>query len=149
MLHKNKLIAHEAKKYDGYKLTYTGYDYLALKALRDRGVVSAVGTKVGVGKESDIYLTTNDEQEDLILKLHRLGRISFRQIKNKRDYMQHRKHASWLYMARLSALKEFAYMKVRRLPPSTTPSTPSLCSRSIPLRIVGALRQWFPRAQAC
>ncbi|ELR22387.1 RIO1 family protein [Acanthamoeba castellanii str. Neff] len=112
MLHKNKLIAHEAKKYDGYKLTYTGYDYLALKALRDRGVVSAVGTKVGVGKESDIYLTTNDEQEDLILKLHRLGRISFRQIKNKRDYMQHRKHASWLYMARLSALKEFAYMKV-------------------------------------
>jgi len=113
LLHRNKLIAHEAKKFDGYKLTYSGYDYLALKALRDRGVVSAVGNKIGVGKESDIYLSTNDHEEgDFILKLHRLGRISFRQIKNKRDYMQHRKHASWLYLARLSALKEFAYMKV-------------------------------------
>ncbi len=149
MLHKNKLIAHEAKKYDGYKLTYTGYDYLALKALRDRGVVSAVGTKVGVGKESDIYLTTNDEQEDLILKLHRLGRISFRQIKNKRDYMQHRKHASWLYMARLSALKEFAYMKVCRLPPPTTLQHLLCVLTLIPLCIVGAIRQRFSCAQAC
>lgn len=113
LLHKNKLINHEAKRYDGYRLTYSGYDYLALKAMRDRGALSAVGNKIGVGKESDIYLCTNDEGEDLILKLHRLGRTSFRQIKNKRDYMAHRKHASWLYMSRLSAIKEYAYMKVR------------------------------------
>jgi hypothetical protein len=41
-----------------------------------------------------------------------LGRISFRQIKNKRDYLMHRNNVSWLYMSRLAALREFAYMKV-------------------------------------
>lgn len=41
----------------------------------------------------------------------RLGRTSFRQLKNKRDYHKHRKAASWLYLSRLAAMKEFAYMK--------------------------------------
>ena len=41
----------------------------------------------------------------------RLGRTSFRQIKNKRDYHKHRHSASWLYLSRLAAMKEFAYMK--------------------------------------
>jgi len=44
--------------------------------------------------------------------LHRLGRTSFRTIKNNRDYLKHRKSASWIYMSRLAALKEYAYMKV-------------------------------------
>ena len=42
----------------------------------------------------------------------RLGRISFRAIKTKRDYLGKRKSASWLYMSRLAAQKEFAFMKV-------------------------------------
>jgi len=112
LLHRNKLVYHESKKYDGYKLTYLGYDFLALKTFRERNVVSGVGRKIGVGKESDIYVVINEEGEQLCLKLHRLGRISFRSIKNNRDYLQKRKHASWLYLSRLSALKEFAYMKV-------------------------------------
>jgi RIO kinase 2 len=111
LLHKNKLVVHEAKKYDGYRLTYAGYDYLALKALCQRGVISGVGNKIGVGKESDIYIVENDAGQQLVMKLHRLGRISFRTIKTKRDYLQHRKSASWLYLSRLAALKEFAYMK--------------------------------------
>ena len=32
----------------------------------------------------------NDEGEILALKLHRLGRTSFRAVKSKRDYLQHR-----------------------------------------------------------
>ena len=42
----------------------------------------------------------------------RLGRTSFRQLKNKRDYHRHRGNASWLYLSRLAAMKEFAFMKV-------------------------------------
>jgi RIO-like serine/threonine protein kinase len=42
----------------------------------------------------------------------RLGRISFRAIKNKRDYLGKRSSASWMYMSRLAAQKEFAFMKV-------------------------------------
>ncbi len=41
----------------------------------------------------------------------RLGRTSFRQLKNKRDYHKHRTKASWLYLSRLAAMKEYAYMK--------------------------------------
>jgi RIO-like serine/threonine protein kinase len=37
---------------DGYKLTYLGYDFLALKAFCSRNTVSLIGPKIGVGKES-------------------------------------------------------------------------------------------------
>eukprot|EP01103_Thecamoeba_quadrilineata_P012628 TRINITY_DN32_c0_g2_i1.p1 TRINITY_DN32_c0_g2~~TRINITY_DN32_c0_g2_i1.p1 ORF type:complete len:492 (-),score=107.37 TRINITY_DN32_c0_g2_i1:93-1532(-) len=111
-LHKNKLIFHDAKKYDGYKLTYGGYDFLALKALTQRSTIIGVGNQIGVGKESDVFIVYDQENVPMILKIHRLGRISFRAIKDKRDYLKHRKSASWLYLARLAALKEYAYMKV-------------------------------------
>ncbi len=53
----------------------------------------------------------NEEGEVLALKLHRLGRTSFRAVKNKRDYLRTRTSFSWLYLSRLSALKEFAFMR--------------------------------------
>lgn len=36
----------------GYRLTFTGYDYLALKALANRDVLHSFGSQIGVGKES-------------------------------------------------------------------------------------------------
>lgn len=108
---KNKLIAHDSKKYDGYKLTYNGYDFLALRALISRGHLGDVGIRIGVGKEADIHVAFSPDGKKLALKLHRLGRVSFKSIKNNRDYLQHRKHASWMYMARLAATKEYAYNK--------------------------------------
>ena len=36
----------------GYRLNYSGYDYLALKALASRDIVYSVGNQIGVGKES-------------------------------------------------------------------------------------------------
>lgn len=48
----------------------------------------------------------------LVMKLHRLGRVSFRAVKSKRDYLCHRSSYSWLYLSRLAALKEYAFMKV-------------------------------------
>jgi len=41
-----------------------------------------------------------------------LGRTSFRKLREKRDYHKNRKRISWLYLARLAAVKEFAFMKV-------------------------------------
>ena len=46
---------------EGYRLTFSGYDYLALKALTARGSVQSVGNQIGVGKESGrhvIYFTS-------------------------------------------------------------------------------------------
>ncbi|XP_020864817.2 serine/threonine-protein kinase RIO2 [Phascolarctos cinereus] len=111
-LAKHKLLAYErTKTVQGYRLTNGGYDYLALKALSSRQVVDSVGNQMGVGKESDIYIVANEEKKQFALKLHRLGRTSFRNLKNKRDYHKHRHNMSWLYLSRLSAMKEFAYMK--------------------------------------
>ncbi len=45
------------------------------------------------------------------MKLHRLGQTSFRAVKSKRDYLRHRNSYNWLYLSRLAALKEFAFMK--------------------------------------
>ncbi|XP_005804055.1 serine/threonine-protein kinase RIO2 [Xiphophorus maculatus] len=109
---KHKLVVYErSKTVQGYRLNYGGYDYLALKTLCSREVILSVGNQMGVGKESDIYIVASPNEEQYALKLHRLGRTSFRNLKNKRDYHKHRKNMSWLYLSRLSAMKEFAYMK--------------------------------------
>ncbi len=44
----------------GYRLTYPGYDYLALKALASRDVVASVGNQIGVGKESGESMVPNN-----------------------------------------------------------------------------------------
>ncbi|WFC93614.1 non-specific serine/threonine protein kinase [Malassezia brasiliensis] len=112
-LAKRKLVARvQNNAYDGFRLTYGGYDYLAVRALSKRKSIYSVGQRIGVGKESDIQIVANEEGETRVLKLHRLGRISFRKIKEKRDYMGNRKSASWMYMSRLAAEKEFEFMKV-------------------------------------
>uniref|UniRef100_A0A0V0G6Y6 Serine/threonine-protein kinase RIO2 n=1 Tax=Triatoma dimidiata TaxID=72491 RepID=A0A0V0G6Y6_TRIDM len=109
---KNRLLSYErGRHYDGYRLTNAGYDYLALKTLTSRGSVYSFGNQIGVGKESNIYVVANEEGQPLCLKLHRLGRICFRNLKEKRDYHAHRNKASWLYLSRISATKEYAYMK--------------------------------------
>ena len=79
---------------------------------------------------TDIHIVADSEGREMVLKLHRyalafqlcdlllriqisLGRISFRTIKQNRDYLGKRKSASWMYMSRLAAQKEWAFMKVR------------------------------------
>lgn len=43
--------------------------------------------------------------------LFRLGRTCFRNLKEKRDYHGRRHKAGWLYLSRISATKEYAYME--------------------------------------
>ena len=43
---RHKLLHHESKKYDGYRLTPLGYDFLAIKVLCNRGFISGVGRQV-------------------------------------------------------------------------------------------------------
>lgn len=80
---------------------------------------------MGVGKESDIYLVmspsakpensskgdTTTIPEQAILKLHRLGRTSFRSLSNNRAYQGSREHCTWQQLSKLSAQKEFAAMR--------------------------------------
>ncbi|KAE8314132.1 Rio2, N-terminal-domain-containing protein [Aspergillus transmontanensis] len=111
-LAKTNLIAKvKNAKYDGYRLTYGGLDYLALNAHQKQKCIYSVGNQIGVGKESDIIVVANHQGTQRILKIHRLGRISFRTVKTNRDYLRHRQTGSWMYMSRLAAMKEYAFMK--------------------------------------
>lgn len=98
-------------KYDGYRLTYGGLDYLALHAHASKNDVYSVGERIGVGKESDIMIVADQTGKQKVLKIHRLGRISFRSVKSNRDYLRNRAGGSWMYLSRLAAMKEFTFMK--------------------------------------
>mmetsp|Transcript_5318 Transcript_5318/g.12067 ORF Transcript_5318/g.12067 Transcript_5318/m.12067 type:complete len:603 (+) Transcript_5318:80-1888(+) len=123
---RDKLLSHDQScGYDGYRLTNCGYDILALHNLKSRGIIAGIGDKIGTGKESDVYLAITPRNTQIVLKFHRLGRTSFRDVKKKRDYFmvnalsKNRKNGasyktvpnSWLFLSRTSALKEFAFMK--------------------------------------
>ncbi|KAL9061162.1 MAG: hypothetical protein Q9162_000307 [Coniocarpon cinnabarinum] len=103
---------------DGYRLTYGGYDYLALHALTRSDALQEVGSTMGVGKESDIILVTSPspihatQHVEAILKIHRLGRTSFRTVANNRSYLGKRLHTSWQYLSRLSAQREVNAMRL-------------------------------------
>ncbi|CAI5744550.1 unnamed protein product [Peronospora destructor] len=125
---RNKLIAHDGNAYDGYRLTYSGYDFLALRVFLQRGHITGLGRQIGVGKESDIYLATQEDGTEVAIKFHRLGRTSFRAVKSKRDYLKIRKSVSWFYMSRLSAMKEYAFLKALYDRGFPTP-TPFDCNR--------------------
>merc|ERR1712226_1413928 len=110
-LAKNRLVAYETwRNVQGYRLTNLGYDFLALRSLASRGSLTSVGNQIGVGKESDIYLALDANGDECVIKFHRLGRTSFRKVKEKRDYQKNGRKVNWIYLSRLAAIKEFAFM---------------------------------------
>uniref|UniRef100_A0A914DFG1 Serine/threonine-protein kinase RIO2 n=1 Tax=Acrobeloides nanus TaxID=290746 RepID=A0A914DFG1_9BILA len=134
---KHKLVIYErGKRYDGYRINYLGYDFLALRALCSRGIVGSVGNQIGVGKESDVYVGGDPELNDLVLKLHRLGRISFRKLKEKRDYHKKRQYCSWLYLSRIAALKEFTFLKVLHDKKFPVPKPIDVCRHVIVMELI-------------
>lgn len=106
-LHRLKLIRKNQVPYLGYQLTYMGLDCLALKSLADRNIVKALGDKIGVGKESDIYLGLDPNNERVIVKFYRIGRTSFRQTQKVRTYVPKPTQSAWLIQSKISAEREF------------------------------------------
>jgi RIO kinase 2 len=98
--------------YDGYRITYNGFDYVALKTIHQHGNIEELENTIGVGKESDIYSCKTKDGEKRVLKIHRLGRISFRTVRNKRDYLRIGKGGSWMYLSKLAAQKEYEFMSI-------------------------------------
>jgi RIO kinase 2 len=157
---------------DGYRLTFGGLDYLALRALAQCGAVAGVGRRIGVGKEADVMLATapvapsdqtpgqdererapterrDEEEEECVIKIHRLGRISFRRVKTQRDYHRGRPTAGagtgWQQLSQLAAAREHAVLHALHASgfPVPRPRARSrhivamdLVARSVPLRAV-------------
>lgn len=112
-LAKLKLVSRlRNAKYDGFRISYSGYDYLALKLMFNRNTLYSVGSTIGVGKESDIYAVSDPLGNQKVLKIHRLGRTSFKTVKNNRDYLKNRNTSNWMYLSRLAAEKEYEFMTI-------------------------------------
>lgn len=106
-LHFKDLIIRWKGQYLGYQLSHHGYDVLAFRALSERDSIIAIGTELGKGKESDVFVAYDEERKALVAKVHRVGRPSFQRSKKLRVYVGKRGHINWLYKSRLSAEREF------------------------------------------
>ena len=98
------LIERKTIQYQGFTLTFEGYDALALHTFAERGSIEGVGASLGVGKESDVYEVQS--YKPLALKYHREGYTNFREVMREREYTADREHVSWLYTARKAAERE-------------------------------------------
>ena len=111
-VHKLNLIIRDSSKSEiAYTLNSKAYDLLALHTLVEKGKISQLGPLIGKGKEADVYSCMDDNQNIYALKLYRIGRTSFKNIKRLRDVIGDRSHLSWLYVNRLAAKKEFEALK--------------------------------------
>ena len=111
-VHKFDLIIRNTSQYDiSYTLNSIGYDILALHTLVEKNIISQLGPLVGKGKESDVYSCMDDDENIYALKIYRMGRTSFKNIKKYRDIIGKRAHISWLYVNRLAAKKEYEALK--------------------------------------
>ncbi len=99
-----ELIERKTIQYEGYRLTFEGYDCLALRAFSERGTIEGMGAPLGVGKESDVYEVQS--YEPMALKFHREGYTEFRKVDKEREYTADRNHVSWFYTARKAAERE-------------------------------------------
>jgi len=107
-----KLIRGIVSPFKGYVLNYYGYDFLALNALVKAGKLEALGKPVGIGKEADVFEGLTPSGEKVIVKFHRVGRVSFRKTRRVRRYIADRTHISWLYQSRKAAEKEFEALEI-------------------------------------
>ena len=89
----------------GYTLLVTGLDIYVLKILSNKNIITALGPQVGIGKEAEVYLAHDSLDQDRVLKMFRLGRSSFKQIKRKRNVSSGIN--SWLLMNIETAKKEY------------------------------------------
>ena len=100
-----ELLERKTIQYTGYRLTFEGYDALALRTFSERETIDGVGAPLGVGKESDVYEARSFQP--LALKYHREGYTNFRAVQKEREYTADREHRSWLYTARKAAEQEY------------------------------------------
>ncbi len=108
----NKLIHRNIQAYEGYRIYFEAYDLLALNAFVKRGSVNAFGDEIGIGKESVVYEATGGIiDRHVVIKFHREGKMSFKNVRIKREHIGERKHLSWLYASRLAAKREFDALK--------------------------------------
>ncbi|MGQ4894692.1 MAG: RIO1 family regulatory kinase/ATPase [Candidatus Njordarchaeia archaeon] len=98
--------------YLGYALTYKGLDAIALRSLGIQNQISSIDRKIGVGKESDVWVAYLDDKPRII-KLFRIGRESFKKIRKWRGYLfEGVSVKSWMHISYILAEREFSVLRL-------------------------------------
>ncbi|MFB6071047.1 MAG: serine/threonine-protein kinase RIO2 [Halanaeroarchaeum sp.] len=100
-----EFLERKTIQYVGVRLTFAGYDALALRTFAERDTIEGFGAPLGVGKESDVYEVQS--YKPFALKFHREGHTNFREVHRERDYASDKEHTSWQYTARKAAEREY------------------------------------------
>ena len=111
LMEKN-MVKSSSVPYRGYQLTFSGYDALAVTSLVKNGTVTALGSLIGVGKESSVYEALGTGA--LVIKLHCIGQRSFQSARLNRGFMPEWSHFPWIFASTYSARQEFEALKALR-----------------------------------
>ncbi|MGA2875493.1 MAG: RIO1 family regulatory kinase/ATPase [Nitrososphaerales archaeon] len=90
----------------GYIMNTAGLDLLALHSFVEKGLISGMGSSVGMGKESDVFNVINDSGQNSVIKFYRIGRTSFRSTRKNRTYVSAATQHQWLSINVGAAQKE-------------------------------------------
>lgn len=96
---------------DGVGLVMAGLDAIALKAFVDRNIIRGLGMPIGVGKESDVFEAITANGQTRAIKFFRIGRISFRQVRKKRSYVDNIHSRNWILTNIQAAQTEYSILQ--------------------------------------
>lgn len=104
LLFESKLVAWESRNKELIRLTFSGYDLLALRSINKKFNITSFGSSIARGKESDLYVAECSSVGSCVIKFYRIGRTSFRDVKRKRSFSK--LSSSWLIHSTKAATSE-------------------------------------------
>nr|WP_187146093.1 RIO1 family regulatory kinase/ATPase [Staphylothermus hellenicus] len=106
-LHRLSLVKRKSiSGYKSFRLTYLGLDMLALNSLVKKNIIEALGDRIGVGKESEIFKAIAPGNILVAVKFMRIGRTSFRRTRIVRSW-GFDPRLDWFKQAKTAAEREF------------------------------------------
>ena len=100
------LVRHPSNP-EYYRPTFRGVNVYAVHVLIRKGVIKEILDKLGVGKESEVYLAKRENGEYVVVKFHRIGFTSFKRASVMRDYGIYFQRYGWIYKSIVSAEREY------------------------------------------
>ncbi|MDT7861452.1 MAG: RIO1 family regulatory kinase/ATPase [Saccharolobus sp.] len=104
-LNKLKLVFKDSTSL-AFKLTFSGLDILAIKMLYVNHILNKLGSIIGEGKESIVYLGYDFNDNPIVIKFHRIGRNSYKSIRRREPYKK-----SWITISVENAEREYKALK--------------------------------------
>lgn len=127
------------RKGQGFVLTREGVEAMALKDYVKKDLIFALGAIIAKGKESDVYEALTEEGTVYAMKVYKIGRVSFTNVRKKR-VSETSDFRSWMTANYEAARREYhALRKLEGLSPAF-PRAVSYSRSTLLLQAVSGVR---------